>query len=326
MCCVTCRRSTPRRFALRRAGFTLVELLVVIAIIGILVALLLPAIQAAREAARRSQCSNNMRQIVLAMANYESATQVFPPGRMGSDCSDYGGLTSKTPGNPAYAGDIQRQGTSGFPMLLPQLEQQALYDQIGWQMGSINPANCGIGPSAANWKSTIQDVATVLLTRPEVFVCPSSTDKKNRNEYATGSYALCAGSNGPSLGSAASTKLNNGMFVYVQAHSISSCFDGLSNTFFCGEVWGSHTPEGTNLWMIAGRHTDSLRTTENPLNTPVGQGIIFGTNNGAFASFHPGGGQFGIGDGSVRFVNENIDLAIYRAASTREGKEAMPMP
>lgn len=326
MFCVTGHRSTPRRFALRRAGFTLVELLVVIAIIGILVALLLPAIQAAREAARRSQCSNNMRQIVLAMANYESSTQVFPPGRMGSDCSDYNGLTSKTPGNPVYAGDIQRPGTSGFPMLLPQLEQQSLYDQLGWQMGSVNPAACGIGPSAANWKSTIQDVATVLRTRPEVFVCPSSTDQKFRGEYATGSYALCTGSNGPSQGISSAVKVNNGMFVYVQPYSIANCFDGLSNTFFAGEVVGSHLSNGSNLWMLAGRHLDSLRTTDNPLNTPVGSGVVYSSANGAFASFHPGGGQFGIGDGSVRFVNENIDLAIYRAASTREGKEAMPMP
>ena len=190
-----------------RLGFTLVELLVVIAIIGILVALLLPAVQAAREAARRSQCTNQLKQIALAMANYESSFKVFPPGRMGSDCSDYSGLAPTT---GAFAKmDIQRQGTSGFAMLLPQLEQQALYDQFGWQLGTINPADCGIGPSTANWRQTIPNYVQVLQTRPPAFVCPSSTDDEFTRtaagvvstEFPTGSYALCSGSNGPSQGS-----------------------------------------------------------------------------------------------------------------------------
>jgi prepilin-type N-terminal cleavage/methylation domain-containing protein/prepilin-type processing-associated H-X9-DG protein len=321
-----CLHPSKVRCPLQRRAFTLVELLVVIAIIGILVALLLPAIQAAREAARRSQCSNNLRQIALAFANYESNTQVYPPGRMGSDCSDYAQLTSTNPANALFKCDIQRQGTSGFAMILPQLELQQLYDDIGWQMGSLNPSGCGLGPSAANWRTTIPNVAQVLLTRPKVMVCPSSTDQKFRGEWATGSYAMCMGSNGPSQGIGASVKVNNGMFVYILAFSVANCVDGLSNTFFVGEVLGAHTPESSNLWMIAGRHLDSLRTTDNPLNTPVGAGVVYGGANGAFASQHPGGGMFAMGDGSVRFVNENINLAVYRAASTREGKESMPLP
>jgi len=308
----------------RRIGFTLVELLVVIAIIGILVALLLPAIQAAREAARRSECSNNLRQIALAAANYESAAKVFPPGRMGSDCSDYYGLAPTS--GAAMKRDMQRQGTSGFAMLLPTLELQQLYDQIGWHMGSLNPANCGLGPSAANWRTTIPNVAEVLLTRPSVFVCPSSTDKKSLGEWATGTYALSHGSNGPSQGISAAVKVNNGMFVYIESYRIADCLDGLSNTFFVGEVVGSDTSNGANCWMIAGRHLDALRTTDNPLNTPVGAGVVYSGANGAFASRHPGGGQFALGDGSVRFVNENVDLAIYRAASTRQGSEATILP
>jgi prepilin-type N-terminal cleavage/methylation domain-containing protein/prepilin-type processing-associated H-X9-DG protein len=312
-----------RRLA-RHAGFTLVELLVVIAIIGILVALLLPAIQAAREAARRSECSNNLRQIALAAANYESSARVFPPGRMGSDCSDYYGLAPTS--GPLMKGDIQRQGTSGFCMLMPALELQQLYDKIGWEMGSLNTANCGLGPSASNWRTTILNVTEALLTRPSVFVCPSSTDKKVNGEWATGSYALSHGSNGPSQGIGAAVKVNNGMFVYIEAHTVADCLDGLSNTFFVGEVIGAETSSGANRWMIAGRHLDSLRTTDNPLNTPVGAGVVYSGANGAFASRHPGGGQFALGDGSVRFVSENIDLAVYRAASTRQGQEALTLP
>jgi prepilin-type N-terminal cleavage/methylation domain-containing protein len=315
------------RQAQRKQGFTLVELLVVIAIIGILVALLLPAIQAARESARRSQCTNNLKQIALAMSNYENTTQVFPPGRMGADCSDYGGLTSTNPNNPLFRGDMGRQSTSGFVMILPYLELQQLYDSFGgFQMGTINPSNCGFGPSAANWRSTIPDVTQVLLTRPKSLVCPSSVDQKFLGEWATGTYALSSGSVGPSAGTGAGAKFNNGMFIYVMAVSVSQCVDGLSNTFFIGEVRDSHTTQGANRWMIAGRHVDVLRTTENPLNTPTGTGINLSGNNGAFGSFHPGGGLFAMGDGAVRFVNENINLAIYRAASTREGKEAQPLP
>ncbi|MCH5376701.1 MAG: DUF1559 domain-containing protein, partial [Planctomycetes bacterium] len=189
-----------------------------------------------------------------------------------------------------------------------------------------NPANCGLGTSTTNWRTTIPNVAEVLLTRPPVFVCPSSTDKKFRGEWATGSYALSHGSNGPSQGIGAAVKVNNGMFGYIEARTVADCLDGLSNTFLVGEVVGADISNGSNRWMIAGRHLDSLRTTDNPLNTPVGAGVVYSGANGAFASRHPGGGQFALGDGAVRFVNENIDLAVYRAASTREGKEATQLP
>jgi len=327
----TFSRRTPGNRS--RIGFTLVELLVVIAIIGILIALLLPAVQAAREAARRSQCTNNLKQIALATANYENVVKSIPPGRMGSDCSDYYGLAPTTGANIVY--DYQRQGTSGFVMLLPYMEEKNLYDSLnGFQMGTVQPANCNLGPSTANWLNTIPNYQKVFRTRPSVFVCPSSTDEPFRTgtpEYSTGTYALCSGSIGPSQGISGAVKAGNtGMFMYIRSMKFSDCLDGLSSTFFFGEVIKSHTAEGSNRWWIAGRHTDSLRTTDNPLNTPVGEGITYpaggggigtGRNNGAFGSFHPGGGNFAFGDGSVRFISNTIDLVIYRALSTREGGE-----
>lgn len=310
-----------------RSAFTLVELLVVIAIIGVLVALLLPAVQAAREAARRSECSNNLRQIGLGLANYENSRRVFPPGRMGSDCSDYTSLHAPAPtSGPFMKSDQQRPATSGFVMILPQIEQQAIYDQLGFQGGAISPSNCGLGASGAGWTNLIPNWPELQRTRPSTFVCPSSTDRPLHGDWATSSYAFATGSIGPSVGTGAAAKVNNGMFIYINAHSVADCRDGLSNTFFVGEVIDSHTDQGQNRWMVASRHTHSLRSTQNPLNTPTGQGIAHNGNNSAFASRHPGGGNFGLGDGSVRFISETIDLAIYRALSTRAGSEVINLP
>src|SRR5436190_11975602 len=118
-------RGTPR-------GFTLVELLVVIAIIGVLVALLLPAVQAAREAARRAQCTNNLKQIALATHTYVDSLMVYPTGRLGCDC-----WTDDVCGTRPSS---TRPGTSGFVLLLPQLEQQVLYEKLGFQKGAVAPA------------------------------------------------------------------------------------------------------------------------------------------------------------------------------------------
>src|SRR5688500_11754628 len=102
----------------RSAGFTLVELLVVIAIIGVLVALLLPAVQSARESSRRTQCLNHLKQVGLAVHNYHDTLGLFPPGRMGCDCWDDDVCGKRS--------SLTRPGTSGFAMLLPFVEQQPL--------------------------------------------------------------------------------------------------------------------------------------------------------------------------------------------------------
>ncbi|HEY1066419.1 MAG TPA: DUF1559 domain-containing protein, partial [Pirellulales bacterium] len=116
-----------------RRGFTLIELLVVITIIAILIALLLPAVQAIRAAARQAQCQNNLKQIGIALANYETIRKCYPPGRMGCD-----GITS---GPCAGNTNQQRTGTSAFPMLLPQLEMQPLFDQLKFMNGGLFPTD-----------------------------------------------------------------------------------------------------------------------------------------------------------------------------------------
>ncbi len=326
---------TRHRFVVRRAGgFTLIELLVVITIIGILMSLLLPAVNRVRETARRMECANNVRQIVLAMKNYETTLKTFPPGRVGCD-----GINNEVcNGVPAQA----RVGTGGFVTLLPYIEQQALYDIFDFRDGPWRDnTDQQPGGTAGWWNRAAPAVATVL----PMYRCP--TDDSDRTivqanrTIAIGSYAMVMGTNGPSRGLAAlAVKLqNNGTFMYVNARREREILDGLSNTIFVGEVVEGHTPNSLNRWTVGSRHRDSLRSTENPLNTPPGEGIVHHDYNdpiggqqvqrrtsGAFGSKHTGGANFAFGDGRTVFLVDTIDLEIYRALSTRAGREVVQLP
>ncbi|MBN2580616.1 MAG: DUF1559 domain-containing protein [Pirellulales bacterium] len=304
----------------RKSGFTLVELLVVIAIIGILIALLMPAIQAAREAARRSQCTNNLKQIGLSIHSYESALKHYPPGRRG--CDDTGLPECGT--NPP---ELQF-GTSGFVLLLPYLELAPLYKSIDHKTGLF----VGGYPPPMTPRNQI-----AVRQRPAVFVCPSDTARPwyppggkafqaNWGEIATGSYAMVSGTKGPD-GNCLSGDVkvrNTGMFVYKQKFLRRQVVDGVSYTLFVGEVIQGDTDESCCLWTWGSRlHT--LRYTTNPINTPPGKGITCTVRgvllNGAFMSRHRGGANFVYGDGRVEFVNDNIALDVYRALSTRAGRD-----
>jgi prepilin-type N-terminal cleavage/methylation domain-containing protein/prepilin-type processing-associated H-X9-DG protein len=305
-----------------RRGFTLVELLVVIAIIGILVALLLPAVQAAREAARRMQCTNNLKQITLALHTYENQLSRYPPGRMGCDCWDDDVCKS----NP----DAARPGTSSLGMILPFVEQQALYDALGWAKGAVYPADC-IDSSENGWDTNIKPY---LKARPPSYVCPSDESKPFKDgapNSAIGSYAACQGSWGPpGIDQVKNKHYNNGMFLYRTELSVKDCKDGTSMTFFFGEVVEGHTGNSSNIWLLGSRHTDTMRSTENPLNTKPGTGITTDLYdlkvNGAFGSRHGGGALFGFGDGHVQFITDNISLPLYKALSTRGTGEVVTLP
>lgn len=308
-----------------RAAFTLIELLVVIAIIAVLIGLLLPAVQKVREAANRMKCSNNLKQIGLALHNYHDVNNKFPAGRFGCDGSG-------APCTNDSQTSVNRGGASAFVSLLPFLEQDNIYKTIG----TTEPTVPWPTTDNATWR-TVNKVA--LEYRPSVMVCPSDTAQPSVNNTgmgptiaaAIGSYALVAGTNGPSQGISAAVKFDNtGLFLYRNTRRIGDITDGTSNTLVVGEVYDGHLGNNQNIWSVGSRHTHCLRTTENPINTPPGTGITYndgGTlRNGAFMSRHSGGANFALADGSVRFLSQNVDLTEYRNASTIRGGEVTNLP
>jgi prepilin-type N-terminal cleavage/methylation domain-containing protein len=300
-------------------AFSLVELLVVIAIVGTLVALLLPAVQAARESARRATCSNHQKEVGLAILNYEASHGVFPAGRLGCDDS---GETHDIAVCPPGLPPEKKTGASGFVEILPQLEQRPLYDRLDVHQGGL-------------WNRNVDDLGWYrdrgkcrgVKEHLGLFVCPSEQAEPLSEVYApvlasTSSYAFVHGSLGPNAPTEIAKFENNGMFLYVHRRLAKQVLDGLSNTMMLGEVTLSDTWESSNTWSYALVNADCLRNTANPLNTRPGAGQhLIERQNGAFSSWHPGGALFCYTDGHVGFVSEDVELAVYRGASTINGDE-----
>ncbi|MEQ8849169.1 DUF1559 domain-containing protein [Botrimarina sp.] len=317
------------------AGFTLVELLVVIAIIGILVAMLLPAVQAAREAARRSQCTNHQKQLALAMLMHADAKGALPSGRLGCDSS------SKPPGwktsNCEAAGgsdpnelgfDMTWHGASAFVQILPYFEESALYDQFRVDEVAIWQ------PNPSGWLDRYPEIQQALTQQPATLVCPSADMQRFGQDYkyegydtATGSYAVVAGTCGPGMrcdglnGERIFLKYSNdGLFMYGRKIELRKITDGTSKTLMLGESIDGDFRKSINQWTNGGRG-QTIRSTTTPLNFPSGidsgNGLLSPGTNAGFASRHPGGALFAFADGHVIFVQENIDHLAYKQLSTR---------
>jgi prepilin-type N-terminal cleavage/methylation domain-containing protein len=301
----------------RSNAFTLVELLVVIAIIGVLVALLLPAVQAAREAARRSTCLNNLKQCQLGMINFQDANKKFPAGRSGSE---------------------NQPGLSAFVQILPFIEQQTLYDMMDLKDQPWDDTHKPAYPWASI-PNNLKFNGTVVPT----YRCPSdpvpATYKASEIDWTPGDSSLIAlSSYGYNWGRAGSTSLtnkekNDGVFVYRNQFAPKKIADGLSKTMFVGEAQSrvdlpSNPIFQTTIPWSMGNRRLTLRTTQNPINAPTSIWFTtpYGIEDGGFGSHHTGGAHFSFGDGHVVFMDENIDFATYQALSTRSNNEIVREP
>ena len=305
--------------AVRRA-FTLVELLVVIAIIGILVALLLPAVQAAREAARRAQCVNNMKQMQLGIIGFENVKKKFPSGRAGLDSGAAGG---------------DGRGESTFVQILPFIEEQQLFDLVDKQFPVWDFAN------RDKWDNIAGNI-TVVGTVVKSYRCPSdptpntyTSQELEWNEDPPSPTILALTSYGCNWGSQVANtykQTNDGIFLYKTQIPIKKVPDGLSKTMFIGEI-NTRVELPIPLYLTAmtwthGIRRATLRSTAQPMNQPLAAwyGAVGAAEDAYFGSHHPGGAHFSFGDGHVSFLSENIDGDTYKWLSTRADNEVAAEP
>jgi prepilin-type N-terminal cleavage/methylation domain-containing protein/prepilin-type processing-associated H-X9-DG protein len=336
--CVAARPSDRRHIERsRRVGFTLVELLVVIAIIGVLVAILLPAIQAAREAGRRMQCRNSIKQMALAANNHLDVNKYFPTGGWGW----------RWAGDPNYGFDLNQPGGWMFN-ILPFIEEQALHD-LGKQL-----------PEGAQRQAAIRQA---LSTPVPLYFCPTRRSAEavrfthGTNYYNVGTkpefvarndYVACAGSvavlsecQGPSTYQAgvksgdpcwnsSNNNKMNGMNVLRNSGLIGlkKVTDGVSKTILIGEkylrVSSYETSDDDNDqgWDL-GHDRDIVRWCDQPpYNDALGQP----SRNGVFGSAHPGGMQISMADGSVHTIPYEVDPTVFLRLGVRNDGLPVQVP
>jgi prepilin-type N-terminal cleavage/methylation domain-containing protein/prepilin-type processing-associated H-X9-DG protein len=304
----------------RLRGFTLVELLVVIAIIGILVALLLPAVQAAREAGRRSQCSNNLKQIALAMHNYHDTVKVLPPGNItqGACCGTQGRVNF-------------------FISILPFMENTPLFNQY-----DHNQTNQHANQNA------------VRITSVAAYSCPTDvnggfkkvlmpeTGPGSGINYAMSSYKGMGGkydgtNNKPDTGESMNVNwstwrgpLHVTAFSNLQCEGLASILDGTSNTVLIAEYHTrTHERRGA-FWAYsyASYHIGTAINQSRSMLPDYDRCVAIGGTGAddvckrGFGALHPGGMNAGMCDGSVRFLPSTVDLNIWTAVATIAGGEA----
>jgi prepilin-type N-terminal cleavage/methylation domain-containing protein/prepilin-type processing-associated H-X9-DG protein len=328
----------------RRRGFTLIELLVVIAIIGVLIALLLPAVQAAREAARRAQCINNMKQLGLALHNYHDVHNAIVTARIFS--------LAQCPSGNVLKGC---QDTPWFCLMLPQFEQTPLYNAFNFTVGSSGPGNIGLAMNS-----------TVTSTKIGLFQCPSDrimpfifpglpNDTKGNYAVNWGNTQYDQGLVTPNFPAGTTRAMP---FPLDKGISFAAVTDGLSQSVFMAEILqGDNADVRGLIWSsLAGAGSFETRFTPNnfvdfyqlpvPTLSPAGianadilpsgfcvsnpvQGLrcdTVGTFAFAFAgarSRHPGGVNVLMGDGSVRFIKNTINAQTWIALGSISGGEVI---
>jgi prepilin-type N-terminal cleavage/methylation domain-containing protein/prepilin-type processing-associated H-X9-DG protein len=314
----------------RRSAFTLIELLVVMAIVGLMVAILLPAVQRSREAARRTHCTNNLKQLGVALASYTAGHGHLPPGYV-SVGFDFDLLVSRGP------------GWGWAAMLLPFVEESALHNDIDFNRDIDHPVN-----------------STTRQTALDLFLCPS--DYMPRTWTASSGFVrirkgriisvltpICdvAGSNYVGVYGTSEPGIDgNGVFYCNSSTRPAEIYDGLSQTFAVGErstnlnngrgqaTWVGSVP-GAVFWscMPLGDGRDEEEEGASGCWREDGSGMTLGhtgEGNGPgniyadvnqFLSRHGQGAFFLFCDGHVRFLDESMDYKLYRSLSTREGAE-----
>ena len=330
----------------RHLAFTLVELLVVIAIIGILVALLLPAVQAAREAARRTQCVNQMKQIGLGALNYESAKKEFPPGAM--TYGPWGVLPANRAQVPFLCTDYDCNGTNWAIELLPYLEQQQIYDYYDHAEHNFmagDPNNNG------KINQIVRDAEFAMM------MCPSDFATNNYGEVpGPGSYKAMAGvitqvtgggwlnwtspiggTSNPQIAVVKQYYRYRGLLHIAGAHNIKpekmrNVTDGSSKSIMIGEYhWEGNGDPQPGWWSVTQRYNNKAEAFANPL-VRSGNLELCQKNQveplwaceRAFGSTHPGdGGNWLRVDGSVAFLTTTLDGFLYEAMATIAGEDGI---
>lgn len=287
-----------------RSAFTLVELLVVIAIIGILVALLLPAVQAAREAARRMSCYNNLKQIGIANHLYHDVNRSLPPGWMAFE-----------PGTISVPNAEGQPGWGWASKLLPFMEQSSVSDNLIRDTIPIaDPIHAPVHRLYLSMYRCPSDAGNSEFDLPD-----ESNPSVTLLRLATANYVGVHGTmeleDCEGLGPGVVCR-SDGMFHHNSSIRLADVIDGLSNTLMVGER-NSRVGYSTWLGMISGGEEAMARTlgiADHSPNSPGG-------HLDDFSSQHPAGTNFVLGDGSVRLITETIDLGVYRALATRAGGE-----